>query len=74
MCYTIEQLSKALMPKKLREHETPAREKSMVRIHRNLHKQIKILAAMNDAEIGILTENLLAIGLKEFEKDKGVAA
>jgi predicted HicB family RNase H-like nuclease len=62
------------MPKKLGEHETPAREKSMVRIHPNLHRQIKVLAAMNDAEIGILTENLLVIGLKEFEKDKGVAA
>lgn len=61
------------MPKKLREHETPAREKSMVRIHRSLHRQIKVLAAMNNAEIGILTENLLAIGLKEFEKNQGVA-
>lgn len=61
------------MPKKLGEHETPARQKSMVRIHRNLHRQIKVLAAMNDAEIGILTENLLAIGLKEFEKNQRIA-
>ncbi len=61
------------MPKKLGEHETPAREKSMVRIHRNLHRQIKVLAAMNDAEIGILTENLLAIGLREFEKNQRIA-
>lgn len=62
------------MPKKLIQNQTPAREKSMVRIHRNLHRQIKILAAMNGDEIGLLTENLLAIGLREFEKSKGVAA
>lgn len=62
------------MPKKLIENQTPAREKSMVRIHRNLHRQIKVLAAMNGDEIGLLTENLLVIGLREFEKNKGVAA
>lgn len=62
------------MPKRLIQNQTPAREKSMVRIHRSLHRQIKILAAMNGDEIGLLTENLLAIGLREFEKNKEVAA
>lgn len=62
------------MPKKLKPNDTPAREKIMVRIHRNLHRQIKILAATNGNEISITTENLLAIGLREFEKNKGFAA
>lgn len=43
-------------------------EKAMIRIHRNLYKKIKILAVTNDEELGILVENLLTIGLKEFEK------
>jgi hypothetical protein len=62
------------MTKQLTRNQTPAREKSMIRIPRDLYKTIKILAVTNDEEIGLLVENLLAIGLKEFKKNEKVAA
>jgi|LauGreDrversion4_2_1035121.scaffolds.fasta_scaffold10693_11 hypothetical protein len=68
-------LSKTVfMTKQLTRNQTPAREKSMIRIPRDLYKTIKILAVTNDEEIGLLVENLLAIGLKEFKKNEKVAA
>jgi hypothetical protein len=62
------------MTKQLTRNQTPAREKAMIRIQRDLYKTIKILAVTNDEEIGPLVENLLAIGLKEFKENKKVAA
>ena len=62
------------MTKKLATNQSPAREKSMIRIQRDLYKKIKILAVTNDEEIGLLVENLLAIGLKELEKNNTITA
>ncbi len=62
------------MTKKLTTNQSPAREKSMIRIQRDLYKKIKILAVTNDEEIGLLVENLLAIGLKELEKNNTIIA
>jgi hypothetical protein len=61
------------MTKKLINNQTQS-EKAMIRIRRDLYKTIKILAVTNDEEIGLLVENLLAIGLKEFKENKKVAA
>lgn len=62
-----------VMAKKLTKNQSSIKEKSMIRIPRDLYKTIKILAVTNDEEIGLLVENLLAIGLKEFKEKQGVA-
>lgn len=60
------------MPKVL-VNDIPAREKKMVRISPHLHSEIKILAAASDAEIGILTDKLIQIGLEQFKQNKVMA-
>jgi len=63
-------LSKTVfMTKKLINNQTQS-EKAMIRIPRDLYKTIKILAVTNDEEIGLLVENLLAIGLKRLQHEK----
>jgi len=57
------------MAKKLINNPTQS-EKAMIRIPRDLYKTIKILAVTNDEEIGLLVENLLAIGLKRLQHEK----
>jgi hypothetical protein len=57
------------MTKKLINNQTQS-EKAMIRIPRDLYKTIKILAVTNDEEIGLLVENLLAIGLKRLQHEK----
>lgn len=63
---------KESMPKVL-VNDIPAREKKMVRISPHLHSEIKILAAVSDAEIGILTDKLIQIGLEQFKQNRVVA-
>lgn len=78
LCTTLEYViilmwyTKKNMPKVV-EGEILARKKPVVRIHPHLHKKIKVLAAVNDAEIGLLTEELIRIGLEQFEQNRVVA-
>lgn len=60
------------MPKVL-VNDIPAREKKMVRISPHLHSEIKVLAAVSNAEIGILTDKLIQIGLEQFKQNRVVA-
>lgn len=60
------------MPKVL-VNDIPAKQKKMVRISPHLHSEIKILAAVSDAEIGILTDKLIQIGLEQFKQNRVVA-
>lgn len=63
---------KESMPKVL-VNDIPAREKKMVRISPHLHSEIKVLAAVSNAEIGILTDKLIQIGLEQFKQNRVVA-
>lgn len=55
------------MPKVL-VNDIPAKQKKMVRISPHLHSEIKVLAAVSNAEIGILTDKLIQIGLDNLNK------